>query len=152
MATLKDKLEWIGAIAVVASLLLVAYEVRQNTNTVSAQAIYDLNQMGNDLLMTVSANPEYGHIVNTGNLDPDELDADEWFRYQRYVWLNLNMAEAAWGYYERGLLDDSFIEALKHEHCEKTSQPGYQRAIPSLTVWNESEFLRMAQSWCSDAE
>lgn len=152
MATLRDKLEWIGAIAVVASLLLVAYEIRQNTNTVTAQAVYDLNQMGNELLIMVSASPEYGHIANTGNSNPEELDADEWFRYQRYVWVNLNFAEVAWGYYERGLLDDSFIEAFQHEHCQKVNQPGYKRAIPSLTVWDESEFLKMAEDWCSNSE
>ena len=152
MATLKERLEWIGGIAVVASLLLVAYEIRQNTNTVSAQAVYDLNEMGNELLMMVTASPELGHLINTGNSNPDALDADEWYRYQMYVWVHLNMHEAGWGYYERGLVDESYAVAFKDEFCQKTSQPGFRRAIPSLTVWRESEFLKMTQDWCAPTD
>ena len=152
MSTNKERLEWLGAIAVVASLLLVAFEIRENTNTAKAQAVYDLIQMGNEMLMTVGADAEYGRIVNLGNSNPNELDLDEWFRYQRYVWANLNLAEAVWGYYERGFLDDSLLVAFKHEHCVKTAQPGYQLAIPTLTVWDESEFLKMAASWCTNAQ
>ena len=43
MDSLKGNLELVGVLAVVMSLLFVAYEIRQNTNTAAAQAVFELN-------------------------------------------------------------------------------------------------------------
>lgn len=152
MASPKEKLEWLGVIAVLASLLLVAFEIRQNTNVVSAQAIYDLNNAGNEMLMTLVTDPELGRLVSVGDSNPDGLDSDEWYRYRMYVWANLNMYEAGWGYHERGILDDSYVIALKDELCQKISQPGYKRAIPTLETWRESQLLKLSRDWCASTD
>ncbi len=148
MATLKERLEWLGGIAVIASLLLVAYEIRQNTDTASAQAVYELNTAGNELLLLMTTSPELGHLISTANANPDELDADEWFRYQMYVWATLNLYEAGWEFYKRGFVDESYVAALKGEFCQKTNQPGFSRAISSLDAWQDSQFLQLTRDWC----
>jgi len=142
VATLKERLEWLGGIAVIASLLLVAFEIRQNTNTASAQAIYDLNKTGNEMLMMLVTDPELSRLISVGDSNPDVLDSNEWYRYRMYVWVNLNNYEAAWGYYERGIIDDGYMAALKDEYCQKISRPGFKRAIPSLEAWRESPLTR----------
>lgn len=46
----ESKTRWfeiIGGVAVIASVLLLAWEVRQNTQAVKAQAMLDLNVMAN---------------------------------------------------------------------------------------------------------
>lgn len=44
MTSAKDKLEIVGIVAVIVSLLFLAYEIRQNTHTSAAQAIFELNE------------------------------------------------------------------------------------------------------------
>ena len=63
MESSKGKLELIGVLTVVLSLLFVAYEIRQNTNTAAAQAVIQLNEAGRQTLFLQSADPgltEYG--------------------------------------------------------------------------------------------
>lgn len=149
MTTLKERLEWIGGIAVIASLLLVAFEIRQNTNAVSAQAVYDVNSSGINILMMQTENPDVARIIRTGHADPDALDADEWFRYQKYAHSLLNLYEASWGFYQRGFVDRAFIEQVMAEFCTLSGQPGFKRAVQSLAAWEGSGFLAVTSEWCT---
>ena len=148
-SAMKDRLEWVGGIAVIASLLLVAFEIRQNTNAVSAQAVYDLNSTGIDILMMQAENPDVARIIRTGHADPDALDADEWFRYQKYVHSLLNLYEASWGFYERGFVDQAFIDQVRTEFCALSAEPGFRRAVRSLSGWEGSGFLAVTSEWCA---
>jgi len=148
VALFRERLEWLGGIAVIASLLLVAYEIRQNTNAVSAQAVYDLNETGKEMLLMLATDAELARLFNLGDSDPDALDSDEWYRYRMYVWANLNMYESAWGYYERGIIGDDFMDGVKEDYCQKISQAGYKRAMTTLEAWEVTDFLESANDWC----
>ena len=150
MTSLKERLEWIGGLAVIASLLLVAFEIQQNTDAVSAQAVYAVNSTGIEILMMQTSNPDVAHIVRIGHTNPDELDADQWFRYRKYVHSLLNLYESSWSFYERGFVDQQFIAQIQLEFCDLESQPGFSRAIASLGGWQGSPFLSMARGWCAD--
>ena len=148
MAKLKEKLEWLGGIAVVASLLLVAYEIRQNTNTVSAQALYDLNESGKEMLLILATDAELARLFKMGDSDPDALNSEEWYRYRMYVWANLNMYESAWDFHRRGIIGEGFMEGTKLDYCQKSSQPGWWRAMFTLEAWEVTDFLKSTKEWC----
>ena len=44
MISLEDCIELVGISGVVASVLFLAYEIRQNTDVAAAQAVYALNE------------------------------------------------------------------------------------------------------------
>ena len=58
MDSLKGKVELVGILAVVLSLLLVAYEIRQSTFTAAAQAVFELNESGRASLFLKATDPE----------------------------------------------------------------------------------------------
>ena len=59
MTSAKDELELIGFVAVVVSLLILGYEIRQNTETSAAQAIFELNESARQTLFQEATDPIY---------------------------------------------------------------------------------------------
>ena len=132
----------------IASLLLVAFEIRQNTNAISAQAVYDLNESGNEMLMILATDAEFARLMRLGGIDPDALDSDEWYRFRMYVWANMNMYEAAWAYYQRGIVGDGYMEGWKVDYCETISLAGFKRALTTIDSVQATEFQELAKDWC----
>ncbi len=148
VAAFRKRLEWVGGIAVIASLLLVAFEIRQNTNAISAQAVYDLNESAKEMLLILATDAELARLMHLGGSDPDALDSDEWYRFRMYVWANLNMYESAWDYYRRGIVGDGYMEGWKVDYCETISLPGFKRALTTLDPVQATEFQKSVNDWC----
>jgi hypothetical protein len=146
--SLKGILEWFGGLAVIASLLLVAFEIRQNTNAVSAQALYDLNETGREMLLMLATDAELARLFRLGDSNPDALDSDEWYRYQYYVWANLNMYESVWSYHRSGIIGDDYFEPWMVDYCLAVSEAGFKRVMANIAAVHSSEFRKEADSWC----
>ena len=147
MTTLKENLEWIGAIAVFVSLLLVAYEIRQNTNAIAAQAVFDLNESAKGLLLAQAIDPELSRLVNLGDHDPEALSIEEQNRYRSHVWANLNVYESVWTYYQRGVINGDEIESWQIDFCERVTRNGYIQLMPSI-VAQTSAIRKMTEELC----
>ena len=148
MASLRENLEWIGGLAIVVSLLLVAFEIRQNTNAIAAQAVFDLNASGNGMLMVTATDPEMSRLIDLGNTNVDALNSDERSRYRDFVWASLNMYESAWIHYQRGIVNDEEIESWRIDFCDYIAVDGVEQLmqdIPAMT----SSIRRTSAEWCS---
>jgi hypothetical protein len=75
----------IGAIAVVATLLYVAREVRQNGRSLSISALRDTTAQWNQLSEMIATSPDLAEIVSKGNKSYDDLSETELLRYDAYV-------------------------------------------------------------------
>ena len=140
-------MEWIGGLAIVASLLLVAFEIRQNTNAIAAQAVFDLNQSANQELLMLAADPEMSRLVNLGNTDPDALNSEEMIRYRSYVWAVLNQFESAWVVDQRGIVNDEEIESWSVDYCRFISVKGVKRVMPDIRAL-ASSIQGATAEWC----
>ena len=83
MDLLKGKLELVGVFAVVVSLLFVAYEIRQNTNTAAGQAVFELNEAGRQSLFLQSTDPGLMALIILAEDDLDALTDVQRHKYRR---------------------------------------------------------------------
>ena len=68
MTSVKDKLELIGIVAVIVSILILGYEIRQNTDTYAAQAVFELNESARQSLFQEATDPNLASLIgNNGN-------------------------------------------------------------------------------------
>ena len=110
MDTLKVKLELVGVFAVVVFLLFVAYEVRQNTNTAAAQAVFELNEVGRQSLFLQSTDPDLMALIILAEDGLDALTDVQRQSYRRWVFAFLNLYESAWNHHRRGIINDDDME------------------------------------------
>ena len=94
-----------SAIAVVLSLLYVAYELNQNTNAVRAgnwQALLDYSAEAD---MLVLANADVANVLERAESDYDGLTKEDKRRFAMYAINTFNYWEAAYLHHRQGLLD-----------------------------------------------
>ena len=147
MASLRENLEWIGGAAVVMSLLLVAFEIRQNTNALAAQAVFELNQAGRDNLFMQVSDRELTGILAKAESDPDSLTAEERFIYHPWVFSLLNWYESAWNQHIRGIISDDDMDGWISDYCQKVSVKAFQTEMNAIGA-HSRQFLADASQWC----
>ena len=102
--SIKQHLELITGVAVIVSLLIVAYEIRQSTNALAAQGVYDLNESARQTLLLQATDEELSMLILKARHDRESMTDLEWLQYSRFVWSLTNMYESAWTFQDRGLI------------------------------------------------
>ena len=98
--------EFVAAIAVVVSLVYVAFQIRQNTNTVLGSVELDTTRLHSDWLLSVAQSPELGRIWRLGISQPTELTEDEKIQFAMLIGSAFYGIEGPFRQYQRGLLSE----------------------------------------------
>lgn len=114
---------YFGGVTVVASLLLVAWEIRQNTIALSAQALQDLNAMANEILLAAADNDQLSSVLVKGDADLSSLSDAEYRQYWSYSYGLINGLDAAFGFYQRGILSEDDFSGWRTYTCEYLETP-----------------------------
>lgn len=77
--------EVIGAIAVVATLLYIARDIRQNSQALSIAALRDTTAQWNEWSSMIATSSDLADIVSKGNTSYASLTDSEHLRYAAYV-------------------------------------------------------------------
>lgn len=147
MTSTKDKLEIAGIVAVIMSLLFLAYEIRQNTDTAAAQAMFELNEAARQTQFLEATDPNLVPLIIKAEQDFDELTDEERYRFGRWVFAYLNLFESAWNHHHRGIISDADVEAWKTAYCNYMSRASFRR-VAEATPTLRSRFLQEANQWC----
>jgi hypothetical protein len=77
---LRRNLEIVGGISVVVSLLIVAYEIRQNTTALQATAMQESTTILREQVMILATNPELSRLMASDfeQLSPDDQQRVKW--------------------------------------------------------------------------
>lgn len=129
----RKKIRWpelLGVAAVVASVLLLALEIRQNTDVASAQAMAELNALANDVLNAEAENPTLAALLEKGDSDLNALSPVEARQYHAHVYAVINVIDAAYGFYQRGILDEDDFSGWRVYAC------AYLGGSSVNTLWN----------------
>ena len=86
--------EIIGAIAVVATLLYLSKEIRQNSRSVEISMLRDTTSQWNQWSEMIAVSPDLADIVVKGNLSYHSLSESEALRYGAYVQSFFDNAES----------------------------------------------------------
>lgn len=110
-------LEILGLAAVIMSVLLLAWETRQNTQTATAQALLDLNAMANEVLSAEAQSAQLAAVVVKGEEDLDSLSPVEYRQFESHVYTVINTIDAAHGFFTEGILDDEDFSGWREYAC-----------------------------------
>jgi hypothetical protein len=103
---LRETVEIIGVISIVASLLLVAWEVRQANRIASAQIEMQLAQGFNEMNMSRAMTPDFARLFPKLNSPGNHLvTATEESQLQGLAWHFTNLYYSAQIAHDNGLLD-----------------------------------------------
>jgi hypothetical protein len=104
----------LGALAVVLSLLFVAYELKRNNDIAVVQSQYELLSLQNDL-RAMLADPNVLRVVMTK--DQETLSEEEQLLFQSSVMAWFDLFELVYLAAEQGVLSDDQFEAWKTGVC-----------------------------------
>lgn len=139
---------YFGGATVVASLLLVAWEIRQNTVALTAQSLQDLNAMANEILLTAAESAQLSEVLVKGDEDLSSLTGAERSQYWAYNYGVINAMDAAFGFYQKGILDEADYSGWRTYTCN------YLSGSSVRTIWDEdkatfgTEFSTYVQAEC----
>ncbi len=124
---------YFGGATLVASLLLVSWEIRQNTVALSAQSLQDLNAMANEILLTAAGNDQLSSVLEKGDDDLSSLSDAEYRQYWSYSYGLINGLDAAHGFYQRGILSEKDYSGWRTYTCEYLGTPS------ARTIWEKDK-------------
>ncbi len=101
--------EFIGGIAVIATLAYLAFQVRQSTTTLRANSVHELTEN----ILRASANlvePENAEVYLRGASSYSSQTREEKHRFQMLIGLFVGRFDTVLEYRERGMVDDGYVE------------------------------------------
>ncbi len=132
--------EFIGAIAVVASLIYVGLQLRQNTVAVRLSTLHDVKDTIRETNLIVAEQSDLAEIVLEGLQDLDKLSGAPRARF--YTWAhNLFLGyENLYLQYLGGALDPGHWSGMAQHMVDVSSVPGMQAYWADRKQWFTQEF------------
>ena len=94
--------EFIGAIVIIATLIYLAMQVRQNTNALHAQTRQSLLSAGQTELFAMIENPD----IMLAGMKTEPLTTEEHIRLGMWLAGSMRSREFAWLQYQNGVIDE----------------------------------------------
>jgi len=131
---LKGTLEVIGLVAVLASLLFVGVELRQNTAAIQSQTSQDLMDSAHETLDAIITNAEFAEFILNAERSLADLSEVDRYRYRWYVHRDFDIWEQAFYEHAEGTLNDRLWRAY-----DKGSRAYFCQPAPA-EIWREIKF------------
>ena len=123
--------EVVGVIAVVLSLLFVAFEIQQNTAQMRAEAAYSVHQDVQRLNEAIYQDGDLADLITRAEQSFESLDLIERQRATAYSFSQLNLADFIMGLQEEGISDVSF-RIVDIQLKQFRSMPGRREFVESV--------------------
>ena len=156
--------EFVAAIAVVVSLVYVAFQIRQgshqisqNTNSVLGSVELETTRLHSDWLLSVAQSPELGRIWRLGISEPAKLSEDEKIQFAMLVGSAFYGIEGPFRQYQRGLLSEDSWEPMEELIAHWVRSPAVlewwaNRDVPFARSFSEYVDSKIRTSSPNDAE
>jgi hypothetical protein len=139
--------EFVAAIAVVVSLVYLAFQIRQgsrqivqNTNSVLGTVELQTTRLHSDWLLSVAHSPELGRIWRLGISEPTTLSEDEKIQFAMLIGSAFYGIEGPFRQYQRGLLSEDSWEPMDELIAR------YMRS-PAVLEWWANRDVPLAKSF-----
>jgi hypothetical protein len=145
----KDVAEIVGIAAIVASLILVAYELRQNTAVTTAQAVFDLNTSVDSAYRARAQDPALDTLIDKGHSDPGSLSERDRSQFAAWLRADMNLIEAVWFHYDKGIIPQRHFDGYINAACSRITTPGGQEYWTTEAKFFARDFRKSIAEWCS---
>lgn len=140
--------EIVGIVGIIVSLVFLGYELKRANDIAETEAVATIYGMTNGMGLAIAQNPELSRVFRQALSDFGSLGPED--RWTLYVILEyvINVTEAAWKYYDKGVIDQeeadhyalalcrligrhsSLVEAWKSN--ERDRLPGFYAYVTSV--------------------
>ncbi len=138
--------EFVGSIAVVATLIYLSVQIRQNTRATMAESRYSAGQTLTQLSLAISSDTEFSDIWARGLANLGSLSPKERFRWNFHAYACWDAWEIAHSQWRRSMLSagdwSKYVRIIEHQ----LATPGMRE------YWNETreayhpEFRKLVES------
>lgn len=125
----------VGTVAVVGSLLTVAYTIDRNTKTLSRQGVDQLYDAWRQLALLMAADPDLAALYKHGLRDLSSLDEKERAQYEQVLSIALDTWEKSIHAEKDGLIAAEAIRPW-HDFYHKWVQRRMNRELWDEIKWN----------------
>jgi hypothetical protein len=106
LETLGNVGEFLGALAVLISLIYLALQIRQNTRTVRSAAHQAWSSSTAELNIMPASNREFARVYRTGSQNPSQLEPEERDQFNIFVIQILNAYQSLFFQFRHGMIDE----------------------------------------------
>ena len=138
--------EFFGSIAVVVSLIYLAYQIRHNTRTVQAATRESLSQSIVGVNSQLFQDPETTRLWLKGRNDISDLDDVEQSRFSGFVISALLTAESAYFQAKDGFLDEQYQQSNLNWIQWFANQKGIMQMWPGIRQFFTGSFCNYFES------
>ncbi len=116
--------ELVGGVAVVASLLYVGHQVRQNARSVRAGTFADMADSFNRFNLALATDPGLGTVVERGRHDRDGLESAQRFKFDHFQLGIFRIIETLFYQTGQGAAEEDLWQAIHQTLSFEMRQPG----------------------------
>ena len=130
----------VSAIAVVASLVFVGFQLRHATAAIRATSSQAHSSLYTDLVQSIIDNADFARIWSSGIADPKALSQEEWVRFVAYASALFRLYESSRVQWLNGRLDEEHWHTIERQAADFGHLPGLQAAWKLRANWYSAEF------------
>ena len=110
--------EIVGLVGIIVSLVFLGYELKRSNDIAETEAVANIYSMTNEMGLAMAENPELSRVFGQALSDFESLSPDD--RWTLYVLLEyvINVNEAAWKYYDKGIIDKEEADFYTRGLCK----------------------------------
>ena len=131
--------EGLGAIGVIATVIYLAIQIRQNTNSIQGSTQQGLMSQEITVFALLA---EYSNVFRRGCENIEDLDADESATFEFLVAAVLSQYYSAFVQYQRNLITESVWTAYLADWLNYNEKPGFRLAWSKLRSVYPIEFCQ----------
>ena len=116
----------LAAIAVTATVVYLAVEIRHNTRATHSQTYHAATSALAEMAATIGVSKELSRLFSVGMADPEQLDDDE---YAQFAYLGISLFrryENVFFQYQSGMIDEDFWVGHRENLLWFYHRPGIQ--------------------------
>ena len=125
--------EIIGAIAVVATLIFLAIQLRHSTQATQNNAWQDITRILSDLNVTEVTDPDLSSFIQLAERESSELTEDQYWKIARIAATRIAAFESAFLASSKGTIGTYYWDALLPYALQTMRKPGY------VKFWGKSK-------------
>ena len=110
--------EIVGLVGILLSLIFLGYELKRSNDIAETEAVATIYSMTNELSLALAESPELSRVFRQTLSDFDSLSPDD--RWTLYALLEyvINVNEAAWKYYDKGIIGQQEADFYARGLCK----------------------------------
>ena len=110
--------EIVGIAGIIVSLIFLGYEMKRSNDIAETEAVAAIYSMTNEMGLALAENPELSRVFGQALSDFESLSPDD--RWTLYVLLEyvINVNEAAWKYYDKGIINQEEADYFARGLCK----------------------------------